>query len=404
VQKDIGVSAGDTFWLNLSGKAFVLVNNKWTLVDVPGVIDDETKWNLFAYSMQATGEPQLVIIKSSAGHGHAMICYRIDQGNLYIADPNYPGNTGRRIAYANGAFQPYNSGANKADIDAGNGEVYETILYSAKSTVLPWDNLTQRWNEFKNNSIGNGNGLFPAYTLVYVDDAGKTHELQDGYVSPGDSMTIWSAFALTNEQVEVFNEDGTPWPLNDTLHPVLSAGENHLGIYVKKQTVVNGQIADEYVDFRHINVIYNATTTALPSGVSIFSMDLTGTFLYTGQSSASEPSDQEDDTFGIPWVRGSEGDEGASMDITWSGTSFSGSISNEDDSDGSTSSQEQLSGSISADGKTLLSLDYSYNYTYVPSDTKYDWTINEVASSRILPGTSVPQVFIRCSGRRRAPS
>ena len=59
-----------------------------------------------------------------------MICYRIKDGNLYISDPNYPGNTERRIAYANGNFQPYNSGANADEIAAGHGKAYSTIQYS----------------------------------------------------------------------------------------------------------------------------------------------------------------------------------------------------------------------------------------------------------------------------------
>ena len=96
IQTDIGTTENfDSFWDVMNGKTVKLVNNKWALVDVPG-LSDETQWNLFAYSIQVTGEPQLVGLFSDAGDGHAMICYRINQGNLYVADPNYPGNTGAR--------------------------------------------------------------------------------------------------------------------------------------------------------------------------------------------------------------------------------------------------------------------------------------------------------------------
>jgi hypothetical protein len=59
--------------------------------------NDELTWNLFCYSMQMTGEPQLVGVTNEGHGGHAMICYRINDGKMYIADPNYPGDTERRI-------------------------------------------------------------------------------------------------------------------------------------------------------------------------------------------------------------------------------------------------------------------------------------------------------------------
>jgi PAS domain-containing protein len=54
----------------------------------------------------------------------SIICYRIKDGNPYVADPNYPGNTERRIEYKNSKFTPYESGATKAAIDAGKSTSY----------------------------------------------------------------------------------------------------------------------------------------------------------------------------------------------------------------------------------------------------------------------------------------
>ena len=108
-----------------------------------------TVWDLFAYSMQATGEPQLVNIRSNAGGGHAMVVYKIKDGQLYVADPNYPGNPDRRIEYANGKFSPYNSGANAEEIALGNGKAYEKIMYYAKTTVVSWDTMTLQLGQVK---------------------------------------------------------------------------------------------------------------------------------------------------------------------------------------------------------------------------------------------------------------
>ena len=55
---DTGTFANN-FWLNLGGKNWVLENNKWNMVNIAG-ISNEATWDLFAYSIQATHEPQLV--------------------------------------------------------------------------------------------------------------------------------------------------------------------------------------------------------------------------------------------------------------------------------------------------------------------------------------------------------
>jgi hypothetical protein len=141
-------------------------------------VGDELTWNAFAYAMQLTGEPQLTAIFSEAGGGHAMIVHRIQDGNLYIADPNFPGNTKRKILYTFGMFIPYNSGTNAQEIAAGNGKDYETIQYWAKSTIVDFGRIAQRWTEFKNKTIGNDK--FPQYRIVYQDDKGQLQELKDG--------------------------------------------------------------------------------------------------------------------------------------------------------------------------------------------------------------------------------
>jgi hypothetical protein len=78
-----------------------------------------------------------------------MIVYRLDTKGLAIADPNYPGSLERRVEYADGKFSPYNSGANADEIAAGNGKAYESIQYFAKTAMVDWRILAQRWEEFQ---------------------------------------------------------------------------------------------------------------------------------------------------------------------------------------------------------------------------------------------------------------
>ena len=73
-----------------------------------------------------------------------MIVYRIVGGNLYIADPNYPGNTDRRIEYNNGSLAPYESGLNATEIAKGNTKTFDQIVYLAKDSIMDWDKEAAR--------------------------------------------------------------------------------------------------------------------------------------------------------------------------------------------------------------------------------------------------------------------
>ena len=248
-------------WANLGGKGWVLADNKWKLVDLPAGFGDEVTWNLFAYSIQATAEPQLVVIWSNSGSGHAMICYRINQGNLYIADPNYPGNSERLIEYSGGKFQTYNSGANKAAIEQGKGEAYDSILYYAKSTVLTWDNLAQEWDEVKDKSIGNDN--FPGYEIRYQDEKAEWIPLADGTKTNFDAISI-AAFASGQQQLGLYvYRDGALVQADAKLNYDLKPGTNKLGIEILGE--VNGGY--KYIDFKYLKVIYEAAETTTAAAV-----------------------------------------------------------------------------------------------------------------------------------------
>ena len=265
-QEDIdNESFANTMWLNLAGKDFKQDNNgDWQLVDVPG-ISDETTWDLFAYSIKATHEPQLVCIRSNAGGGHALIVYEISDGDLYVADPNYPGNTTRVIEYYDGEFQPYNSGANADEIANGNGKAYENIAFYAKTTVLSWDTIAQHWTELKDGTIGNDS--FPGYLIEYKNDQGKWVNLTDGMQTPYDSMEILD-FNNPKSQVQTIAlvyRDGNLLQPDAELNINLLPGNNKLGILIEGKA--NDQY--EYVDFQYVNVVYNQTTTSSTPGQSI---------------------------------------------------------------------------------------------------------------------------------------
>ncbi|MDO8532875.1 MAG: hypothetical protein Q7T26_12065, partial [Dehalococcoidia bacterium] len=210
-------------------------------------VDDELTFKAFAYSMQLTGEPQEVGLFSSKGGGHDMIGYRIKDNQIYIADPNYPGNNDRRIDFVNGKFKPYNSGANKKEIDAGNGTAYETIQYAAKTFTVDWSLIARRWAEVKSGAIGNDR--FPKYTLGYVDKDGKVQPLNDGAVISVNPVRVGPREGGFGQ---VVYRDGQKLNPDASSRLTLVPGENKLGF------AIYGKVNEkwEYVDFRYVTVRY----------------------------------------------------------------------------------------------------------------------------------------------------
>ena len=134
--------------------------------------------------MQLTGEPQYVSVgryvpdpqdaTRTRREGHALIAYKFEDGKLYVADPNYPGQAGRAIPFADGRFKPYASGANVAEIEAAGPKDFTEIRYLAKSALVDWEKIGELYKAMLEGKAGEG--LFPAYTLAIAtgrDEQGK---------------------------------------------------------------------------------------------------------------------------------------------------------------------------------------------------------------------------------------
>ena len=217
-------------------------------------LSDELTWKAFAYSILITGEPQYVAVRQTAtDSGHAMVVYKVTNDALYVADPNYHGNTERKIEFAGGKFKPYNSGANAAEIAAGRGKAYDLTIYVAKTALVSWGQVATRWQEFEDKTIGNDR--FPAYTLKVVGEQLNETELTDGFKTKSNILTLWmEGTGLGNcvyrdgQQLQPTQPAGYEYPLRP--------GNNELGIYILGQ--VNNKW--KYVDFKYYNVVYEAPT------------------------------------------------------------------------------------------------------------------------------------------------
>jgi hypothetical protein len=233
-----------------------VLNAMWT--DFRGK-DDETTLRLFAYTMLTTNEPQMITMGSATG-GHAMICYRVNKGTLYVADPNYPGNQDRIIEFTNGAFKPYESGANATEIAKGNSTSYTKIGYRAKSQAVEWKKIDARWQEFRKGTIGSN--YFPKYQFTYFDQYGKELPLTDG-------IKVSSPKLKFNLKVDNFSPAVTFYRDNQfeslpRYEVTLNPGENNLGFAVWADSKNGSQDPYKYVDFIRFRVSLAASLSVTP--------------------------------------------------------------------------------------------------------------------------------------------
>jgi hypothetical protein len=251
VQKDEDITF-NTKLENLAGVVWKKVGGEWKYTTNNLGVGDAATWYMFAYSMLTSKQPQMVAVLSNTGSYHALICYRINQGNLYIADPNYPGKTDRRIEYSNGTFKPYNSGANREEIDAGRGESFEKIIYFGNWSMVANEQIAKRWTELKSGTVAND--LFPRYNIYFIEgNDPNPYQLTDNEVFTSKKVLF---DVYLDDIVPLIYRDGKLLPSDAEGNTELVGGKNNLGFLVMKKVGTKWK----YVDFKYVTVIYNELT------------------------------------------------------------------------------------------------------------------------------------------------
>ena len=213
---------------------------------------------LFAYSIKLTGQPQMVgIASSAAGGAHAMIAYRYIDNKLYVADPNYPGNTNRFIAFENNQFSPYNSGANADEIAAGHGKEYDIVYYSGKTALIDWQTLHKRWAQVKDGTSGNDH--FPSYEINWYDKDKNKHKLEDGLETSEKFLKVYYSCPALGSQAGAYVFRNQQRLANQPEGIELIPGENKLGFLIAG---LNTESRYEYIDFKYYTVVYKEPPAA----------------------------------------------------------------------------------------------------------------------------------------------
>jgi hypothetical protein len=219
-------------------------------------------WKMFRYSMQVTHQPQFVSVIAANGIGHAMIVYRIADDKLYVADPNFPGNSERTIKFTGASFEPYNSGLNQAAIEKGDTVSFVYLYYKAQQALIDLNDIGTYWNEFKQNTVGDVE--FPDYQIKYKDSSGTAMELTAGTVVSASKIHI-TVVSTEGDLVPTIYSGLKPVVLDANGDVELKPGDNALGILIQGK-VGSGK---EYIDYQNLKVTYKASTATATVGGNV---------------------------------------------------------------------------------------------------------------------------------------
>lgn len=242
---------------------------------------DRLKLMTIAATMLVTGEPQGIGVYQQTGTrpngtptyaGHDLICYQVsvNNGKLYISDPNTPGAT-QEILFSNNKFQPYMAKLNGYD----DADPYPFVTYYAKTAYIEWDKIGKRWDELINKTIGTiAPNTFPAYTM---EIKGTSLQMKEGLALPKDTLTVnvdcptaEVAYTIGGKHLigaTAFDKDGRNIDKGTnkyTSTTILKPGKNKVGYYVygwrSDSKDEDNTYYDQFIDFKWFNVYYMPLT------------------------------------------------------------------------------------------------------------------------------------------------
>jgi hypothetical protein len=199
----------------------------------------------FAYALHVTHMPQLVgLTDSKKKAGHAVVGYKIEDGSIWVADPNFPGEKSKesKIEYVNGDFKPYRSALSAEDEPLD----FDKIGYYAVTATVEWETIAWLFEGIADGTAGDS--VFPEYTVWADSASAKLVELFDGVVFEDPFFKLSASDPPVGFSVY---KDGAPVTATADGYP-LAPGKNQYGIALYGK--VDGK--NKYLDYMRLNIIY----------------------------------------------------------------------------------------------------------------------------------------------------
>lgn len=159
--------------------------------------DEQLIYFAFSYAMVITQKPQLMAIYSHDEYGdiisgHAIMAYKMQGYDIYVADPNYPGQTNRKVHFDTSPgvyqFEPYSSGANAQAILDDGALLYDDIFYIGESALIDYETIEQEYNKVLDGTIGDE--YFPTLEAVYLSEYSQNLDDQEWTDIVDDEVTL----------------------------------------------------------------------------------------------------------------------------------------------------------------------------------------------------------------------
>jgi hypothetical protein len=210
------------YWEGVLGRQFARIQH---------VTPDRITFNALKYQMLLFGEPQYITVGGTLNGTfvrHALVAYKIVGDNVFISDPNDPGDTNRTITFSGGSFSPYFFGSQGANFP---GIPFPQVEYFAQSSVIDFDYARARFGEMIGKTIGSGK--FPDYQLEAKNATGQWVPLTDDFVFktklPGIRV---SEDAIFLPRFEAFGETQAPLVISGENVVLPKTGRQDIGIAI----------------------------------------------------------------------------------------------------------------------------------------------------------------------------
>ncbi len=175
------------------------------------------------YSILVTGKPQLIsIIKDSTVL--PLIVYKVENGTLYVADPNLP-TTAAQIHPSVGAKTQYQTGVSMHALLTSGAKAFIDPTYLGARALIDWDAIGKTF-ESVNTSASTA---FASYAVGLSDKSGKITSTGSKYISLLDKVFLTPP-TIPASLYQIYR-NGAFTPYDPTEGIALAQGDNTFAIY-----------------------------------------------------------------------------------------------------------------------------------------------------------------------------